>query len=94
MTSPYRALPVIATATRAVCAWCKHSRRPYPPHGVLVCDAHERLAHEPVEGYKIVDRGRDCYIVRSMLRERGEEDCPDFEPTIATRIVRAIGGRR
>jgi hypothetical protein len=94
-TSPYRALPVVTRPRpRSVCLWCKHCRVLYPPNGSPLCDARERVELHPVEGSRIVDRGLDCYVVRSMQRERGEDECPYFDPTVVTRVLRAIGGRR
>lgn len=80
--SPYRSLPVLPT--RAVCVWCRHShfdawRR---------CNARRRAVPCPIEGTKIVDERRDCAVVNNA------GDCPDFEPSIATRVLRWLGWRR
>ncbi|HKY51185.1 MAG TPA: hypothetical protein VJP45_08000 [Candidatus Limnocylindria bacterium] len=61
---------------------------------MLVCDAREHVEAHPIEGTHVVDRGRDCYVVRDSLRRAGTEDCPDFDPSLVTRVLRAIGGRR
>ncbi len=92
MTSPYRALPVVVTVPRSVCVWCRHARVPWPQ--AIVCDAREHLTPCPVLGRSIADRGRDCYSVRAGQRAAGIDECPDFEPTIGTRVLRAIGARR
>lgn len=92
MTSPYRALPVVATATRTVCTWCTHYDATVPYS--RMCTAYARRVPCSVVGSKIVDERRDCYTVRHEQRQAGEDECPRFEATIVTRILRAIGGRR
>ena len=93
MTSPYRALPVVAPATRAVCIWCRHVAVPDGPYGVPKCRARARRVPDPVRGSKIVDDYRDCELVRSEENGHAHE-CEDFAPTIATRVLRAVGARR
>lgn len=91
MTSPYRTLPVAPTATRAVCLYCKHvaiSQYDYPK-----CRARARAVRDPVRGEVVKDDYRDCALVR--FDDAGDErDCADFVPTLATRVLRALGGRR
>ena len=92
--SPYRALPVVSKPRpRSVCVWCRHVRIPFEG-SIPLCDAREHIEPDPVVGSVVVDRGRDCYVVRMGLRAAGTNTCPDFEPTVLTRVLRAIGGRR
>ncbi|HKY51334.1 MAG TPA: hypothetical protein VJP45_08755 [Candidatus Limnocylindria bacterium] len=90
--SPYRPLPIAKTSALAVCAWCKHAN--VQPHRVTTCSARRRVEIDPVAGRTVVDASRDCYIVRSVLREKGESGCPDYAPSLVTRLLRLAGWRR
>ncbi len=93
MTSPYRSLPVVPTATRAVCAWCRHVSIPTESYGFAKCRARARRVPDPVLGSRIVDDYRDCELVRKD-DDGNARECDDFVPTLVTRALRAVGARR